>query len=96
MLAIGRALLGRPRVLLLDEPSLGLAPNLVDQVYVALGRLNQDGLSILVVEQNARRAMEVTNYAYVIDGGAIVMEGPSQEIRRNEDVISHYLGQTRD
>jgi branched-chain amino acid transport system ATP-binding protein len=96
MLAIGRALLGRPRVLLLDEPSLGLAPNLVDQVYVALARLNQDGLSILVVEQNARRAMEVTNYAYVIDGGAIVMEGPSQEIRRNEDVISHYLGQTRD
>ena len=96
MLAIGRALLGRPRVLLLDEPSLGLAPNLVDQVYVALARLNQDDLSILVVEQNARRAMEVTNYAYVIDGGAIVMEGPSQEIRRNEDVISHYLGQTRD
>ncbi|MGZ5811833.1 MAG: ABC transporter ATP-binding protein [Xanthobacteraceae bacterium] len=95
MLAIGRALMGRPRLLLLDEPSLGLAPNLVAQVYAALKELNRGGLPILVVEQNARRAMELTDYTYVVDRGEIVLEGPSEELRMSGDIVAHYLGQVR-
>jgi len=95
MLAIGRALMGRPRLLLLDEPSLGLAPNLVTQVYAALQQLNRGGLPILVVEQNARRAMELTDYTYVMDRGEIVLEGPSLELQKSADIVSHYLGQVR-
>jgi branched-chain amino acid transport system ATP-binding protein len=95
MLAIGRALMGRPRLLLLDEPSLGLAPNLVMQVYSALQQLNRGGLSILVVEQSARRAMELTDYTYVMDRGEIVLEGPSQDLQKSADIVSHYLGQVR-
>jgi len=95
MLAIGRALMGRPRLLLLDEPSLGLAPNLVMQVYAALAELNRSGLPILVVEQNARRAMELTDYTYVMDRGEIVLEGPSRELQKSADIVSHYLGQVR-
>jgi branched-chain amino acid transport system ATP-binding protein len=94
MLAIGRALLGRPRLLLLDEPSLGLAPNLITQVYEALQKLNRTGLSILVVEQNATRAIESTDYAYVMDRGEIVLEGPSNQ-QNIGDIVSHYLGQMR-
>jgi branched-chain amino acid transport system ATP-binding protein len=92
MLAIGRALMGRPVVLLLDEPSLGLAPVAVAQIYAALQELNRAALAILVVEQNARRAMEVTDYTYVIEQGAIVLEGPSGSLRDNEMVVSHFLG----
>jgi branched-chain amino acid transport system ATP-binding protein len=95
MLAIGRALMGRPRLLLLDEPSLGLAPNLVAQVYAALQELNRGGLAILVVEQNAKRAMEFTDHTYVLDRGEIVLEGPSEELRRSADLVAHYLGQVR-
>ena len=73
---------GRPRLLLLDEPSLGLGPAIVNQVYAALRQLNDAGLSILVVEQNARRAMEVTDYTYVLDRGTIVLEGPSAQVSR--------------
>jgi len=93
MLAIGRALMGRPRLLLLDEPSLGLGPVIVNQVYAALRQLNEAGLSILVVEQNARRAMEVTDYTYVLDRGTIVLEGPSAQVREDAGVVAHYLGQ---
>jgi branched-chain amino acid transport system ATP-binding protein len=93
MLAIGRALMGRPRLLLLDEPSLGLAPAIVNQVYAALRQLNEAGLSILVVEQNARRAMEVTDYTYVLDRGTIVLEGRSAQVREDAGVVAHYLGQ---
>jgi branched-chain amino acid transport system ATP-binding protein len=94
MLAIGRALLGKPRLLLLDEPSLGLAPNLVTQVYEALQQLNREGLSILVVEQNATRAIELTDYTYVMDRGEIVIEGPSAQ-QNIGDIVAHYLGQMR-
>ena len=96
MLAIGRALMGRPRLLLLDEPSLGLAPTIVNQVYDALRKLNEAGLSILVVEQNARRAMEVTGYTYVLDHGAIVLEGRSEDVAKDANIVSHYLGQVSD
>jgi branched-chain amino acid transport system ATP-binding protein len=96
MLAIGRALMGRPRLLLLDEPSLGLGPVVVNQVYEALRELNRKGLSILVVEQNARRAMEVSNYTYVLDRGNVVLAGPSEKVRADSNVLAHYLGQVEE
>jgi branched-chain amino acid transport system ATP-binding protein len=94
MLAIGRALMGRPRLLLLDEPSLGLAPVIVSQVFAMLQKLHADGLTILLVEQNARRALGASSYTYVMERGRIVKEGASAELLRDSAVIAHYLGQT--
>ncbi len=91
MLAIGRALMGRPRLLVLDEPSLGLAPIPVKQVFDALARLNRDGLTILVVEQNARLALDASRFAYVLEQGKVVHHGPSAELRDDPRVIEHYL-----
>ncbi len=96
MLALGRALMGRPRLLLLDEPSLGLAPTLVNQVFATLELLHREGLTILLVEQNARRALEFTDYTYVIDQGEIVREGKSASLRDDPAVIAHYLGAAHD
>ena len=93
MLAIGRALMGNPTLLLLDEPSLGLAPVVSQQVFAALRRLKAEGLTILLVEQNARRALEVTDRAYVMEQGSVVQEGPSAELARDPKMISHYLGE---
>ncbi len=93
MLAIGRALMGRPQLLLLDEPSLGLSPLITSQVFAAMQRLNAEGLTILVVEQNARRALAVTDQAYVIEQGRIVQSGASAVLADDPDVIAHYLGQ---
>jgi branched-chain amino acid transport system ATP-binding protein len=93
MLAIGRALMGRPRLLLLDEPSLGLGPAIVAQVFETLKRVHQSGLTMLLVEQNAKRALEATDYAYVIERGRIVHQGPSQQLQSDPVVIEHYLGQ---
>jgi branched-chain amino acid transport system ATP-binding protein len=92
MLALGRALMGSPRLLLLDEPSLGLAPTLVRQVFATLAVLHRQGLTILLVEQNARRAMELSDYTYVIEHGAIVRQGKSEALGRDPAVIAHYLG----
>ncbi|MDF3904304.1 ABC transporter ATP-binding protein [Paracoccus sp. AS002] len=92
MLAIGRALMGAPEILLLDEPSLGLSPLMGDQVFDALTRLNREGLTILLVEQNAYRALECTQRAYVLDRGRIVMEGASDVLMRDQRVIESYLG----
>jgi len=92
MLAIGRALMGKPRVLLLDEPSLGLAPIVVSQVFEALVKLNREGLTILLVEQNARRALAASQYAYVLEQGRIVDQGPSTRLADDPDIIAHYLG----
>jgi branched-chain amino acid transport system ATP-binding protein len=92
MLAIGRALMGRPEILLLDEPSLGLAPKLVTSVFEALARLNRAGLTILLVEQNARRALEIASYAYVMERGRIVAEGASERLRSDTNIQAHYLG----
>ncbi|MER2537508.1 MAG: ABC transporter ATP-binding protein [Rhizobiaceae bacterium] len=93
MLAIGRALMGGPNMLLLDEPSLGLAPLIVDQVFDALRRLNAEGLTILLVEQNAHRALQATGRAYVLERGRIVYQGRSADLSSDSRVIEHYLGQ---
>jgi len=92
MLAIGRALMGAPEILLLDEPSLGLSPLMSDQVFDALTRLNREGLTILLVEQNAHRALECTRRAYVLDRGRVVMEGASETLLCDPRVIESYLG----
>jgi branched-chain amino acid transport system ATP-binding protein len=92
MLAIARALMGGPQLLLLDEPSLGLAPIVVSTVFEALARLNASGLTILLVEQNARRAFDIAQYVYVMESGRIVDEGESARLRRDPNIQSHYLG----
>ncbi|WP_342363949.1 ABC transporter ATP-binding protein [Terrarubrum flagellatum] len=92
MLAIGRALMGGPRMLLLDEPSLGLSPLITDQVFSVLGALNRDGLTILLVEQNAHRALGATTRAYILEQGRVAMESDSESLVRDPKVIEHYLG----
>jgi branched-chain amino acid transport system ATP-binding protein len=95
MLAVGRALMGAPRLLLLDEPSLGLAPVVTKQLFHTFKTLNADALSIVLVEQNARLALEVTNRAYVIEQGRIVHEGESAALAENPDIAALYFGQAR-
>jgi branched-chain amino acid transport system ATP-binding protein len=93
MLAIARGLMARPKMLLLDEPSLGLAPLLVRTVFEIVRELRDSGLTILLVEQNARQALNVSSFGYVIESGTIVMEGPADELRSNPAIIRTYLGQ---
>jgi len=93
MLAIGRAMMGRPRLLLLDEPSLGLGPTVVAQVFVALKALHQEGLGMILVEQNARLALEATEFAYVMERGRIVHQGSSATMRSDPLIVDHYLGE---
>ena len=92
MLAIGRALMGGPRLLLLDEPSLGLSPIITDQVFDALRSLNAAGLTILLVEQNAHRALLATRRAYLLEHGELAFQGSSEDLISDEKVIAHYLG----
>jgi branched-chain amino acid transport system ATP-binding protein len=92
MLAIGRALMSRPRLLLLDEPSLGLAPNLVTEIFNIVLDLNKEGRTILIVEQNANRALEVANRAYVLETGSIVLTGTGEELLHDPKVKEAYLG----
>jgi len=92
MLAIGRALMGAPQVLLLDEPSLGLAPKVVAQVFAALRALNEAGLTILLVEQKARRALEIAHDGYVMERGQIVFSGAAADLQREPRIVEHYLG----
>jgi branched-chain amino acid transport system ATP-binding protein len=93
MLALGRALMARPRLFLLDEPSLGLAPLVVQEIFGALEKLNrEDGIAALVVEQNANIALASAARAYVLEVGRVVVEGPSDELRANESVRRSYLG----
>lgn len=92
MMAIGRALMGSPRILLLDEPSLGLSPLMSQQVFEALGKLHKEGLTIVVVEQNAHRALAATQRAYVIERGLVVQEGDSETLQNDPAIIEHYLG----
>ena len=92
MLAIGRALMGGPKLLLLDEPSLGLSPLITDQVFDALRSLNDAGLTILLVEQNAHRALQATKRAYLLEHGEMAFQGNSADLINDEKVIAHYLG----
>jgi branched-chain amino acid transport system ATP-binding protein len=93
MLAIGRALMARPRLILMDEPSMGLSPLLVKEVFGIIARINSDlGVTILLVEQNARAALQVAQYGYVMEQGKIVLDGTASELAENEDVKEFYLG----
>ncbi len=92
MLAIGRALMAKPRLLLLDEPSMGLAPNLVDHVFTVIRALKDDDLTILLVEQNARAALAIADRAYVLETGRVTLSGPAAEIQADRRVQEAYLG----
>ncbi|MFZ5754135.1 MAG: ABC transporter ATP-binding protein [Bacillota bacterium] len=92
MLAIGRAMMSRPRLMLLDEPSMGLAPLLVKEIFSIIKEINQSGTTILLVEQNAHMALSIANYAYVLETGKIVLEGPAKELAESEQVKKAYLG----
>jgi branched-chain amino acid transport system ATP-binding protein len=92
MVAIGRALMARPRLLLLDEPSLGLAPSVVMDMFEAIRRINADGLSVMLVEQNVSLAMAIARRAYVIEEGRIVLDGPAADLMRRPEVRKAYLG----
>jgi branched-chain amino acid transport system ATP-binding protein len=92
MLALGRALMSRPRLLMLDEPSLGLAPLIVRNIFRVIGGLRESGVSVLLVEQNARAALQVADYGYVLETGEIVVQGPSADLISDPRVIESYLG----
>jgi branched-chain amino acid transport system ATP-binding protein len=92
MLAIGRAFMSNPKLMLLDEPSLGLAPFLVGEIFRIVNRMNQEGTTILFVEQNARVALQVARYGYILEVGRVVLENTSRELMENEDVKEFYLG----
>lgn len=92
MLAIGRSMMSNPKLLLLDEPSLGLAPNLVKMIFDLIRDINRQGVTILLIEQNANMALKVADYGYVLETGTITLHGPAQSLRNNEEVRKAYLG----
>ena len=92
MLAIGRGLMAEPVLLILDEPSLGLSPLLVEELFALIRRINQEGIALLLVEQNVVQSLEVAQRAYVLDNGAIVLQGSAAEVRDNPDLKRAYLG----
>lgn len=92
MLAIGRALMGKPRLLMLDEPSLGLAPLIVKEIFSIISGLRETGVATLLIEQNARAALQVSDYGYVIETGSLVLEGAARDLAVNPKVIETYLG----
>lgn len=93
MLAFGRALMSRPQLVLLDEPSLGLAPLMVDEVFKAIRKVNGEGATILLIEQNAVAALNIADYAYVLETGTVVLEGPGSQLLKDERVRKAYLGE---
>ena len=92
MLAMGRALMARPRLLMLDEPSLGLAPRIVGEVFEIIKDLRRAGVSILLVEQNARAALDIADYAYVLELGQVSAEGEAEKIASDPRLVESYLG----
>jgi branched-chain amino acid transport system ATP-binding protein len=92
MLAIGRALMGRPKLLLLDEPSLGLAPKLVEEIFSIIQRINREGVTVLLVEQNANKALGIAEYGYVLETGRIALEDQAASLLQNDHVRRSYLG----
>jgi branched-chain amino acid transport system ATP-binding protein len=92
MLAVARALMARPRLLLLDEPSMGLAPVLVDLIFDTIARIREQGTTVLLVEQNALAALRVADRAYVLESGSMKLAGPAVELARNEEIVKAYLG----
>ena len=92
MLAMGRGLMAQPQLLLLDEPSMGLAPILVEEIFDIIAEIHQQGVSILLVEQNAAMALSVADRAYVLETGRVVLEGPAQKVLQNPEVQAAYLG----
>lgn len=95
MLAVGRALMSAPKLLMLDEPSLGLAPLVVREIFRIIERLREQGISILLIEQNARAALEVADHGYVLETGAIALQGPARDLAGDPRVIETYLGAAR-
>ena len=93
MLAMGRAMMTHPRVLMLDEPSMGLAPVLVESIFETIQKLNEEGTTILLIEQNAAKALQVANRGYVIETGEIILQDNAQSLRKNERVRKAYLGE---
>ena len=92
MLAIGRGLMSEPRLLILDEPSLGLSPMLVDEMFQLIGELNRDGLAILLIEQNAVQSLEAAQRAYIVEHGRVAMSGAARELAQNPELRKRYLG----
>jgi branched-chain amino acid transport system ATP-binding protein len=92
MLAIGRALMASPRLLMLDEPSMGLAPLIVKEIFTVLKRLNNEGMSILLIEQNARSALKISDYGFVLESGRLVNQGTGSALLADEKVCTAYLG----
>jgi len=93
MLAIGRALMSKPKLLMMDEPSLGLAPLIVQDVFNIIKQIHRDGMTILLIEQNAVAALQIADYGYVLETGSIVIEGSGKDLLNNEDVKKAYLGE---
>ncbi len=92
MLAIGRGIMAHPRILMLDEPSMGLAPRVVAELFEKIVAINKLGIPVLLVEQNARLAFEISDYAYIIDSGRVFLQGPSSELKNDPRVVQAYLG----
>ena len=95
MLAVGRALMSRPKVLMMDEPSLGLAPLIVRDIFSIIRRVNDDGITVLLIEQNANAALRIADYGYVLETGTISLTGTGEELLRNDSVREAYLGKKR-
>jgi branched-chain amino acid transport system ATP-binding protein len=93
MLAMGRALMSRPQLLLLDEPSMGLSPLMVDKIFEVITDVSRQGVTVLLVEQNASRALQIANRAYVMESGLITLQGPAQQLLHDPQVQAAYLGQ---